>query len=88
MAWTSWSSSPRADRLEALFKAFGFSKTCASGPIELYQQGDISFLVNREPIPSPPVRKVHGPNICSMGWRSKDAKRARAWLWSAEAEPF
>ena len=72
--------SPEPERLDALFKAFGFSKTMRhlEKPIELYQQGDISFLINREPGSfAASFGKLHGPSICSMGWRAKDAKRAR-----------
>jgi len=66
-------------RLDALFKGFGFSKTMRhqSKPIDLYVQGDITFLVNREPNSfAASFGKLHGPSICSMGWRAKDAKRA------------
>lgn len=72
--------SPEPARLDALFKAFGFSKTMrhANKPIDLYQQGDITFLVNREPSSfAASFGKVHGPSICSMGWRAKDAAKAR-----------
>lgn len=72
--------SPEPARLDALFKAFGFSKTMRheSKPVELYQQGDISFLINREPNSfAASFGKVHGPSICSMGWRAKDAVKAR-----------
>lgn len=66
--------------LDALFKAFGFSKTMrhALEPIDLYQQGDITFLLNREPHSfAAHFGRVHGPSICSMGWRVKDAVMAR-----------
>jgi 4-hydroxyphenylpyruvate dioxygenase len=68
------------ERLDTLFKAFGFSKTMRheSKPIELYQQGDISFLLNREPRSfAASFGKLHGPSICSMGWRVNDAVKAR-----------
>ena len=72
--------SPDPSRLDLLFKAFGFSKTMRhqSKPIDLYQQGDITFLVNREPHSfAAQFGRLHGPSICSMGWRARDAKRAR-----------
>lgn len=68
-------------RLDALFKAFGFSKTMQhrDKPIDLYQQGDITFLVNREPHSfAARFGELHGPSICSMGWRCKDAAQAHA----------
>lgn len=73
--------SPEPGKLDALFKGFGLSKTMrhASKPIDLYQQGDITFLVNREPQSfAAGFAKLHGPSICSMGWRTKDATAALA----------
>lgn len=66
-------------RLDALFKAFGFSKLMRheSKPIDLYRQGDITFLVNRDPSSfAAKFGKLHGPSICSMGWRVKNAEHA------------
>ncbi|MER2564289.1 MAG: 4-hydroxyphenylpyruvate dioxygenase [Myxococcaceae bacterium] len=71
--------SSQPEKLDALFKGFGLSKTMrhATKPIDLYQQGDINFLVNREPQSfAAQFSKLHGPSICSMGWRVKDAKKA------------
>ena len=71
--------SPEPEKLDALFKGFGLSKTMthASKPIDLYQQADITFLVNREPNSfAASFSKVHGPSICSMGWRTKNAGAA------------
>ena len=73
--------SSEPEKLDALFKGFGLSKTMrhASRPVDLYQQGDIAFLVNREPASfAAQFGTVHGPSICSMGWRVKDAKKALA----------
>ena len=66
-------------RLDALFKGFGFSKTMqhSEKPIDLYQQGDITFLVNRESRSfAAQFGALHGPSISSMGWRVKNAKAA------------
>ena len=66
-------------KLDALFKGFGFSKVMRheSKPVDLYQQGDITFLVNREPKSfAAQFGKLHGPSIAAMGWRAKDAKKA------------
>ena len=71
--------SPDPARLDALFRAFGFSKLMRheSKPIDLYQQHDITFLVNREPRSfAAQFAALHGPAICSMGWRTRDAKQA------------
>ncbi|MFT3713313.1 MAG: 4-hydroxyphenylpyruvate dioxygenase [Archangium sp.] len=66
-------------KLDALFKAFGFSKVMrhASKPIDLYRQGDITFLVNRDSKSfAAEFGALHGPSICSMGWRAKSARVA------------
>jgi 4-hydroxyphenylpyruvate dioxygenase len=71
--------SAKPEVLEALFKGFGLSKVMqhANKPVDLYQQADINFLVNREPRSfAASFSALHGPSICSMGWRVKDAKKA------------
>jgi 4-hydroxyphenylpyruvate dioxygenase len=71
--------SPEPARLHRLFKDFGFSLTMRhpERPVDLYQQGDISFLLNREPASfAASFGKLHGPGICSMGWRTHDAQAA------------
>ena len=68
--------SPDPERLHALFTAFGFSRVMrhASRPIDLYRQGEITMLVNRDPDSfAASFGKLHGPAICSMGWRVKNA---------------
>lgn len=71
--------SPHPEKLDALFKAFGFSKLMRhrTRPIDLYQQHDIFFLVNRDS-DSCAARfgALHGPSISSMGWRVHDAVAA------------
>jgi 4-hydroxyphenylpyruvate dioxygenase len=84
--------SPDPERLDTLFKAFGFSKTMRheSKPIDLYRQGDITFLVNREPRSfAAQFGALHGPSICSMGWRATDSKRAHevAMVRGARSRP-
>ncbi|MBK6519006.1 MAG: 4-hydroxyphenylpyruvate dioxygenase [Polyangiaceae bacterium] len=72
-------ASPDPQRLHRLFLTFGFSRTMrhASRPIELYEQGDIRLLLNRDAAGhAPAFRALHGPSIPSMGWRVRDAKVA------------
>lgn len=72
-------ASPDPDALDRLFKAFGFSRTMrhASKRIDLYVQNDIVFLLNREPRSfGASFAALHGPSICSMGWRVVDANAA------------
>lgn len=72
-------ASPNADKLEKLFLEFGFSKTKKHSQRQIYyfNQNDIHFLLNDEPkTQAAKFTKEHGPSICSMGWRVKNAKEA------------
>ncbi|MDB2447081.1 4-hydroxyphenylpyruvate dioxygenase [bacterium] len=72
-------SSPEPEKLHNLFLAFGFSRlmTHADKKIDLYKQGDIYFLLNKEEKSfSQEFYKSHGPCVSSMGWRVKDATSA------------
>lgn len=72
-------SSDDPQSLRHLFRDFGFSRTMLHRDwnVELYEQGDIHFLLNAEPHAfAGSFVKAHGPSICSMGWRVRDAKKA------------
>jgi len=65
-------ASPDPEALHRLLVAFGFSRTMkhALREVELYEQNDIAFLLNREPRSfGASFARAHGPSICSMGWR-------------------
>lgn len=67
--------SPDPAKLDRLFRDFGFSKVMRHErhAIDLYRQNDIVFLLNREPGTfAARFGAVHGPSICSMGWRVRD----------------
>lgn len=72
-------SSENSQYLDKLFKEFGFSKTQKhnSMDIDYYNQNDIHFLLNKTKGSHADVfSKHHGPSICSMGWRVRNAKEA------------
>ena len=74
-------ASPEPEKLRALFLAFGFSRTMrhAAKAVDLYEQGDIVFLLDTEPTgASAAFTKAHGPTVSSMGWRFDEPKRAFA----------
>ncbi len=74
-------ASPNPEALHKLFLEFGFSRTMRHGKknIDFYVQNDIHFLINNEPQSfANQFSKLHGPSICSMGWRVKDAEKALA----------
>jgi 4-hydroxyphenylpyruvate dioxygenase len=65
-------ASPDPGALDRLFRAFGFSRTMrhAERAIDLYEQHDIVFLLDREPRSfAAGFAAAHGPSICAMGWR-------------------
>ena len=81
--------------LGRLFEQMGFSAIARhrSKNVLLYRQGDINFIVNAEPGSfAQGFARVHGPSICAMAFRVKDAARAYARLieqgaWGVEAHP-
>jgi 4-hydroxyphenylpyruvate dioxygenase len=84
-------ASPEPDRLDVLFRTFGFSRVRrhASLAVDLYRQHDITLLVNREARTFAADFVVkHGPSLSSMGWRVDDARRAFDVAVSRGARPF
>ncbi len=62
-----------------VFTDFGFSKLkqFKNKAISYYRQNDIHFLLNQQEGGfAADFAKAHGPGICSMGWRVKDAQYA------------
>lgn len=68
-----------AKHFEDLFPRLGF-KLIATHPtkkIKLYRQGDINFILNTEPGTfAMQFASLHGPSICSTGFRVEDAEAA------------
>ena len=68
-------------QLEAMFKAMGYTRVARhkTKAIELYRQGGINYILNREPN-SHAARFVdmHGPCAPAMAWRVVDAQHALA----------
>lgn len=81
---------PNPQELRDLFARMGYAKTARhkTKKIELWQQGEITFVLNAEP-GSMGMRFVdeHGPCAPSMAWRFVDAQHAyqRALAKGAEA---
>lgn len=77
-------------QLHNLFTAFGFSKTKQHNAmrIDLYEQGDIHFLVNTDNKSfASRFAKEHGPSVPSMGWRVENAKKAFEAALARGAKP-
>ena len=77
--------------LRELFAKMGYLHTAIhkSKAIELWQQGDITYVVNNEP--GSHARRfvdVHGPCAPSMGWRVVDAQHAFDHAVAKGATPY
>jgi 4-hydroxyphenylpyruvate dioxygenase len=83
-------AAPNPESLKTLFKDLGFSltKTHTKKAIDYYNQGDIHFLVNREPNSfAAKFMDMHGPCACSTGWRVTNAQKAFDIAISRGAKP-
>ena len=77
--------------LRELFQKMGYSHTAThkNKPVELWQQGDVSYLLNADP-DSHAARfaSEHGPSAPSMGWRVVDAQHAYDHALKQGAKPY
>lgn len=72
-------SGPDKKQLENLFTNFGFTKVGShkNKDIDLYRQGDMTFLINMAPDSfASKFASVHGPSISSVGFRVKSKGNA------------
>jgi 4-hydroxyphenylpyruvate dioxygenase len=86
---------PRA--MGALFERLGFKAIARHRhkDVVLYRQGGINFIVNAEPESfAQRFARLHGPSICAIAFRVRDAKAAYeravglgAWGYAAQAGP-
>ncbi|RMH46809.1 MAG: 4-hydroxyphenylpyruvate dioxygenase [Alphaproteobacteria bacterium] len=82
---------PEPERLRALFESMGYSLTARhrQRAIELWQQGDITFVVNAEPgTHAAEFVAAHGPSAPSMAWRVVDAEHAFRHAVAKGATPY
>ncbi len=84
-------ASPTPNTLEPIFEQLGFTLVAEhrSKDVVLYRQGDINFIVNREP------KSVawyfaaeHGASACGLAFRVKDAHQAYARALELGAQPI
>ena len=84
-------ASPTPNTLEPLFEKLGFSLVARhrSKDVVLYRQGDINFIVNREPkSPAGYFAAEHGPCACGLAFRVKDSHKAYALALERGAQPM
>ena len=74
-------TAPDPAALGALFVKMGFVAGAhhRSKRVTLFRQGDVNFIVNAEPESfAQAFARVHGPSICAIGFRVRDAGAAHA----------
>ncbi len=82
---------PNPEELRALFVKMGYACVArhASQDIELWQQGDITYVLNAEPQSfAAAFAQEHGPCAASMGWRVVDAQHAFERAVALGATPY
>ncbi|HEY1329459.1 MAG TPA: 4-hydroxyphenylpyruvate dioxygenase [Casimicrobiaceae bacterium] len=88
-------AAPDPAALGRLFESMCFTAVARhrSKNVLLYRQGGINFIVNAEPHSfAQSFARVHGPSICAIAFRVKDAAHAYArcvenGAWGVEAHP-
>jgi 4-hydroxyphenylpyruvate dioxygenase len=83
-------AAPTENTLEPLFVQLGFSLVAKhrSKNVVLYRQGDINFIVNREPKSlAGYFAAEHGPSACALAFRVKDSHKAYARALELGAQP-
>ncbi len=90
-------AAPDPKAMGALFERMGFKPVAKHRrkAVLLYRQGGINFIINSEPDSfAQRFARLHGPSICAIAFRVKDAKFAHeraislgAWSYAGTAGP-
>lgn len=84
-------ASPTPGLIEPVFESLGFSAVAKhrSKNVTLFRQGDINFILNEEPCSHAAYfAEEHGPSVCGMAFRVKDAHAAYYKALKAGAQPI
>ena len=84
-------ASPTPGVLEPVFEMLGFTQVAwhRSKDVALYRQGDINFIVNREPGSlAAYFAAEHGPSACGMAFRVTDSHKAYTRALALGAQPM
>jgi len=84
-------ASPNPGQLESVFTLLGFKEVAKhrSKDVVLYRQGEINFIVNREPKSAAGYFAAeHGPSACGLAFRVKDAHKAYNRALELGAQPI
>lgn len=82
---------PEPQMLRDVFTRMGFAKTAdhKTKEIELWQQGDVTYLLNAMPESfAARFAQLHGPCAPSMAWRVVDAQKALAHVLAQGGEEY
>lgn len=88
--FVEWAS-PVEGMLEPVFERMGFTLIARhrSKNADLYRQGDINFILNKEPSSQASYfAQEHGPSACGMAFRVKDAHMAYPLAIERGAQPL
>lgn len=83
-------ASPTPGVIEPILEMLGFTAVAhhRSKDVTLYRQGEINFIVNREPhSPAWYFAQEHGPSACAMAFRVRDSHQAYRRALSLGAQP-
>ena len=84
-------AAPEPNTLEPVFEMLGFSEVARhrSKDVSLYRQGDINFILNREPRSLAwYFAQEHGPSACGMAFRVRNAHQAYERALERGAQPL
>jgi 4-hydroxyphenylpyruvate dioxygenase len=83
-------TAPDPAQLDTLFRQMGFTPVAQhrSKQVTLYRQGEVNFILNAEPASyAQAFARVHGPSVCAIALRVRDARAAFDAAVAAGAEP-
>jgi 4-hydroxyphenylpyruvate dioxygenase len=84
-------ASPEPNVLEPVFAKLGFTEVARhrSKDVVLYRQGDINFIINKEPKSAAwYFAAEHGPSACGLAFRVKDSQKAFTRALELGAQPM
>ncbi|GAA5233132.1 4-hydroxyphenylpyruvate dioxygenase [Verticiella sediminum] len=84
-------ASPTPNVIEPVLESMGFSHVAnhRSKAVRLYRQGEINVVVNNEPhSPAAYFAAEHGPSVCGLAFRVRDAQKAHARALELGAQPI
>jgi 4-hydroxyphenylpyruvate dioxygenase len=91
VSFIEYSTPHGKNHLPVLFENMGFKKisTFENGVVDLYRQGKINFLLNKKAGSfAEKFANLHGPSICSTGFRVENAQKAFEVAVQRGARPY